>query len=274
MDPAARTQRILRQHVRTDQLLGVEAVPVGSVRPVVEVASASTKPVPSKPAKDKPAKDKPVATKSVKRKPPVAAATGDKPALLEQLDVGEVRGCTKCALHEARKQTVFGVGHPDADLMFVGEGPGQNEDEQGEPFVGKAGNLLTKMIVAMGLSRQTVYIANVVKCRPPNNRTPLPAEVATCTDYLHRQIDIIRPKVIVTLGNPATKHMLQTTRGITSTRGQWHQWHGLEPDGPAIDVMPTFHPAYLLRQYTRENREKVWSDLLAVLDKLGLPKPA
>jgi DNA polymerase len=254
--------------VQTDRLLGVDAVPVASSSRAAKPAPVSADPVPGKPAKSaKPSPPAPAGTK------PAPANVGDKVALLEQLDVAEVRTCTMCSLHEGRKQTVFGVGDPDADLMFVGEGPGQQEDEQGEPFVGRAGELLTKMIIAMGLSRQQVYIANVVKCRPPNNRTPQPDEVATCTGYLHRQIDIIRPKVIVTLGNPATKHMLQTTRGITSTRGQWHQWHGLEPDGPAIDVMPTFHPAYLLRQYTRDNREKVWSDLLAVFDKLGLPRP-
>jgi DNA polymerase len=229
MDPSTRKQRILRQHIQTDQLLGVDAVPV---------------------------------SRGV-----------DKAALLDEFDKNEVRTCTRCPLHEDRTQTVFGTGDPDADLMFIGEGPGQQEDLQGEPFVGRAGELLTKMIVAMGLSRQQVYIANVVKCRPPNNRTPQPDEVATCTDYLHRQIDIIRPKVIVTLGNPATKHLLATTRGITTTRGQWHEWAGLGPDGPTIAVMPTFHPAYLLRQYTRDNRAKVWSDLLAALDKLGLPRP-
>ena len=154
--------------------------------------------------------------------------------------------------------------------MFIGEGPGQNEDEQGVPFVGRAGELLTKMIVAMGLSRQEVYIGNVVKCRPPNNRTPTPDEVAACSGYLQRQIAVIRPTVIVTLGAPATKLMLNTKEGITSIRGTWRQYASPDLSEP-IGVMPTFHPAYLLRSYTPDNRGKVWSDLQKVMAKLSEP---
>lgn len=189
-----------------------------------------------------------------------------KRKLLHEMDEQEVRGCTKCELCHGRTQTVFGEGSPDAAIMFVGEGPGQNEDEQGRPFVGRAGELLTKMINAMGLTREDVYIANVVKCRPPNNRTPTPAEIATCWDYLRRQMQIIRPRAIVTLGGPATKTLLETNVGITRLRGTWHEYTGVDP---AIPVMPTFHPAYLLRAYTRENRAKVWSDLQAVLKHAG-----
>jgi len=145
--------------------------------------------------------------------------------------------------------------------MFVGEGPGQKEDEQGRPFVGRAGELLNKQIAAMGFEREQVFIANIVKCRPPNNRTPTPDEVRACSGYLQRQIMVIRPKVIVSLGGPAAKFLLDTRQGITSLRGQWHQYDGLLPQGPEIPVMPTFHPAFLLRQYTTENRKKVWSDL-------------
>ncbi len=149
--------------------------------------------------------------------------------------------------------------------MFIGEGPGADEDEQGRPFVGRAGQLLNKQIEAMGLKREDVFIANVVKCRPPGNRTPTPDEVAVCWPFLQRQIEVIRPEVIITLGNPATQAILKTTVGITRLRGQWHELWG-------IPVMPTFHPAYLLRQYTEENRRRVWDDLQKVMEKLGLPK--
>jgi DNA polymerase len=170
--------------------------------------------------------------------------------------------CTRCRLHERRTQIVFGVGNPRAGLMFVGEGPGAEEDARGEPFVGKAGQKLDQMIEAIGLRRDEVYIANVVKCRPPDNRTPLPDEVATCSPFLFRQIMAIRPRVIVALGSPAARTLLGSTVGITKLRGIWHEFHG-------IPVMPTFHPAYLLRAYTKENRAKVWDDLQRARERLG-----
>lgn len=192
----------------------------------------------------------------------------DKTRWLDQLDQSQVRGCRKCALCQGRTQTVFGEGDPDADLMFVGEGPGATEDETGRPFVGRAGELLTRMIQAMGLDREQVFIANVVKCRPPNNRTPSTQEVDTCTPYLRSQILIIEPRVIVSLGGPAAKWLLNTKQGITRLRGTWHQFP-VHPERNPIDVMPTFHPAFLLRSYTKENRARVWSDLQKVMDKLG-----
>ena len=164
--------------------------------------------------------------------------------------------CTRCKLHENRKNIVFGVGSARARLLFVGEGPGADEDIQGEPFVGRAGKKLDEMIVAIGLERKDVYIANVVKCRPPDNRAPEADEVATCSPFLFEQIAAIRPKVIVALGSPAAKLLLHTKVGITRLRGIWHSYSG-------IPVMPTFHPAYLLRAYTPENRRKVWEDLKA-----------
>ncbi len=173
----------------------------------------------------------------------------------------ELGECTRCRLHEGRTQIVFGVGNPRAGLMFVGEGPGADEDAQGEPFVGRAGQKLNEMIKAIGLERADVYIANVVKCRPPNNRDPKPDEVATCSPFLFRQIEAIRPRVIVTLGSPATKLLLNTSAGITRLRGQWQDFRG-------IPVMPTYHPAYLLRAYTVENRRKVFADLKAARTKL------
>jgi uracil-DNA glycosylase family 4 len=183
------------------------------------------------------------------------------------MDQDEVQGCTRCVLHQARTQTVFGEGNPTADVMFIGEGPGETEDRMGRPFVGPAGELLNKMIVAMGLSREEVYIANTVKCRPPGNRVPTPEECMTCGDYLTRQIAIIRPKVIVTLGGPATKYILDTQTGITALRGRWHAYDVL-PDQDPIPVMPTFHPAYVLRNYTTDVRKKVWTDLQDVMKKI------
>ncbi len=168
-------------------------------------------------------------------------------------DLGE---CTRCKLHGGRNKIVFGVGNPAAGLMFVGEGPGADEDAQGEPFVGRAGKKLDEMIQSIGLAREEVYIANIVKCRPPNNRDPEKDEIETCLPFLIRQIEAIAPKVIVALGSPAAKTLLNTRTGITRLRGEWHDFFG-------IPVMPTFHPAYLLRAYTRENRMKVWEDLKA-----------
>ncbi|MCD4699277.1 MAG: uracil-DNA glycosylase [Phycisphaerae bacterium] len=191
-----------------------------------------------------------------------------KSAELRAIDLGEVRVCAKCGLCKERNKTVFGEGNPDADLVFIGEGPGAEEDKQGRPFVGRAGELLTKMIDAMGLSRQDVFIGNIVKCRPPGNRAPLSDEVEACLDYLVRQLRIIAPKVIVTLGNPATHTLLNTTVGITRLRGQWQSLPMLDADLAGIKVMPTFHPAFVLRQYTHDNRQKVWSDLQQVMQEL------
>ncbi len=173
-------------------------------------------------------------------------------------DLGD---CTRCKLCHGRTNLVFGVGDPRARLLFVGEGPGADEDAQGEPFVGRAGQKLNEMIRAIGLEREQVYIANVVKCRPPDNRTPEPDEVATCAPFLFRQIEAISPAVIVALGSPAAKTLLGTREGITKIRGQWGAFRG-------IPVMPTFHPAYLLRAYTKENRRKVFEDLKAARSRL------
>jgi DNA polymerase len=184
-----------------------------------------------------------------------SGATQDPANRLREIrdDLGE---CTRCRLQEGRTNLVFGVGDPRARLMFIGEGPGAGEDAQGEPFVGRAGQKLNEMIRAIGLEREEVYIANVVKCRPPDNRAPLPDEVVTCSPFLFAQIEAIRPRVIVTLGAPAARTVLGTKIGITRLRGTWHTYMG-------IPVMPTFHPAYLLRAYTPENRRKVWEDLKA-----------
>lgn len=284
----ARQQRILRQHVLTDHLLGVNIVPHseiavastpqsrGRVPEVREVFTNTpqTSIHPHSPAPN-PAAPATSVIESLWNRISIPNAAGnasltgeEKQQLLGQMDTMEVKTCRQCDLCKSRTQTVFGEGSAEANLMFVGEGPGRNEDLRGRPFVGRAGELLDKMIVAMGFKRQEVFIANVVKCRPPNNRTPQLAEVQACGGYLLRQIAIIQPKVIVTLGGPAAQLLLNTPQGITRIRGQWHTFDALKPEGPAIDVMPTFHPAYLLRSYTRDNRQKVWSDLQSVMERL------
>jgi DNA polymerase len=178
--------------------------------------------------------------------------------------------CVKCAhLAASRKNVVFGVGAIDAQLMFIGEAPGADEDEQAEPFVGKAGQLLTKIIQATGLKRDAVYIGNILKCRPDTpgqaagNRKPTSDEMQTCIPYLHEQIDLIRPKVIVALGATAVEGLLGKTVGITRLRGHWQTYRG-------IPLMPTYHPAYLLRNQAPIEKRRVWEDMLQVMEKLGL----
>jgi DNA polymerase len=178
------------------------------------------------------------------------------PAILS--DIGD---CTRCKLHRGRTKLVFGDGNPKAELVFVGEGPGRDEDAQGLPFVGRAGKLLTQMIEAMGLQRQDVYICNVVKCRPPENRTPEKDEVETCSPFLLRQLDAISPKVIVCLGSVAAQTLLETNRGISHFRGEWLDFRGKK-------LMATYHPAYLLRNPSAKG--EVWKDLQKVMVVLGL----
>src|SRR5271155_3376149 len=181
-------------------------------------------------------------------------------------DLGE---CTRCKLHRTRNKIVYGDGNPKAELVFVGEGPGHDEDVQGLPFVGRAGKLLTQMIEAMGLQREDVYICNVVKCRPPENRQPQPDEVTTCSPYLVRQLEVVNPKVIVCLGATAAQTLLETTTGISKFRGQWQDFRGRK-------LLATYHPAYLLRNPAAKS--EIWKDLQKVMAELGLevkkPKPA
>lgn len=178
---------------------------------------------------------------------------------LEELrdDIGD---CRRCKLHSGRTHVVFGIGNPNAKLMFVGEGPGRDEDLKGEPFVGRAGQLLTDIITkGMGLTRDDVYIANVVKCRPPENRNPEPDEVASCEPFLKKQIELIRPKIIVALGKFAVQALLQSKVPITRLRGNWHTYMG-------IKLMPTFHPAYLLRNPA--DKKLVWEDIKKVMKEM------
>ena len=194
------------------------------------------------------------------------SAPGERGAALEALRT-ELAECTRCGLCEQRQTVVFGEGNPNARVVFVGEGPGAQEDRSGRPFVGRAGELLTKMIEALGWTRDDVYICNIVKCRPPGNRDPKLDEIATCRPFLDRQLAILQPAVIVTLGKPASSTLLGRNVAITRTRGIWQEWNG-------VPVMPTYHPAFLLRQYTRENRQAVWNDLQAVRSRVEGEVPA
>lgn len=219
-------------------------------------------PVPAEPSVPKPAKSE-------------ALEAAPKPSIEKAAAFAALReralSCVKCAhLASSRKNVVFGVGNIDAQLMFVGEAPGADEDIQGEPFVGRAGELLTKIIQAMGLQRGDVYIANILKCRPDTpgqsagNRKPTSDEMATCVPYLHEQIDLIRPRVLVGLGATAIEGLLGKTVGIMKLRGNWQVYR----DTP---LMPTFHPAYLLRNQAMSEKRKVWEDMLAVMEKLEMP---
>lgn len=182
-----------------------------------------------------------------------------------------VCACTKCThLACSRTQTVFGVGNPDADLMFIGEAPGADEDQQGEPFVGRAGQLLTRILKAMNFAREDVYIANILKCRPDmptgsfGNRPPTPAEMQTCRPYLVEQIDIIQPSVLVALGAVAVEGLLGTRSAMRELRGRWHTYN-------SIPLMITYHPAYLLRNQAPSEKRKVWEDMLQVMERLERP---
>ena len=220
-------RRIARQHVETAGLLGVDFMPVS----------------------------------------PVASPVESSASALEALCSRHDAECPHCTTATGHTRTVFGEGDPDASLMFIGEAPGLEEDRTGRPFVGRAGQMLDKIITAMGLRRQDVYIANVLKSRPPDNRTPLPTEVEACSPYLAEQIRVIRPSALVSLGNPSTKFLLRTNSGITRLRGNWATYS----DGSlSIPIMPTFHPAYLLRNYTEDTRRKVWADMQAVMQHLGV----
>jgi uracil-DNA glycosylase len=201
---------------------------------------------------------------------PNPLSSGERDAAMADLRA-KAMACVKCPnLASSRKNVVFGVGTIHTELMFVGEAPGADEDEQGEPFVGKAGQLLTKIIQTMGYSRETVYIANILKCRPDTpgqafgNRKPTPDEMKTCLPYLLAQIDIIRPRAIVALGGTAVEGLFGKAIGIMKLRGNWQQFR-------EIPVMPTYHPAYLLRNQALAEKRKVWEDMLQVLEKLGKP---
>jgi len=268
--------------VSTDALAALNESPrpvARNVSPAAPATQPSPKPAPVRPpTAPGPLQIKPPITVDVS--PSLAGATSPvsaprlspeaKAAAYAELQQRAL-ACVKCApLAAARKNVVFGVGSIDAQLMFVGEAPGADEDEQGEPFVGKAGQLLTKIIQTMGLQRGDVYIANILKCRPDTpgqsagNRKPTPEEMTTCIPYLHEQIDLIRPRVLVALGATAVEGLLGKTVGITKLRGNWQTYRG-------IPLMPTYHPAYLLRNQALSEKRRVWEDMLQVMEKLAMP---
>jgi len=241
----------------------VVAPPV-AIAPPVAVAVAPTPPA------------APILRDPVRVEPAPTVATPVEPAVVEgragalRVIQDEVRACRACALAAKRTQTVFARGNPDARLCFIGEGPGADEDRTGLPFVGAAGQLLDRIIAAMRLTEDQVYIANIVKCRPPNNRVPDHAEMSACTPFLLRQLEVVKPEVIVALGKTAAAFLLNDRGPMGAMRGRWHSWKG-------VPVMPTWHPSYVLR--VREDpkstaRAEVWTDMKLVLERLGLPVPS
>ncbi|MBI4716894.1 MAG: uracil-DNA glycosylase [Planctomycetes bacterium] len=245
------------QQLACDRLLGLTFVPLvlrAAPEPIASAPPAARGPAPVIPA--------PPADPSRRQ---------DSAERLRVLDETCVKGCRKCGLAETRTQTVFGQGNPAPRLVFVGEGPGYDEDKQGLAFVGAAGQVLTRMIGAMGLTRDEVFICNVVKCRPPGNRTPTADEILACSPYLWEQLRILQPEVIVALGAPAAKTLLHTSEFIGRLRGRFHDSYlsGVPGEGPCVPLMPTYHPAYLLR--TPSEKRKTWEDLQQVMHHLGLP---
>ncbi len=301
-DPA-RAARLVAQHARTSALLGVDFVPVYTDRvPAARehvAAVAPRRPVRVEAPSELPNTPRQAPARAEAPAPPASVA----PAGIEEIrlsdDVPESREHAQRLLDELKARyeadaphqhfvtdhntIVFGEGDPKARLMFVGEAPGAEEDRTGRPFVGRAGQLLEKMIAAMGLSREGVYICNVLKTRPPGNQTPTSEEARLCEPYLREQIRIVAPEAIVTLGLPATRLLLQTSASMREMRGRWAQYPPTGDDTTGDDVpgtgaaptpvMPTYHPAFLLRSHTPENRAKVWADLRMVMDRLGLATP-
>lgn len=278
-------RRAARLNARTLQLMGVDFVPVRAPRAATRAdAEVEPKPALFSPAPLGADTDAPPARPA---SPPTAAAAKlPRPRaaqLLEELRQRYEREAPHSKFVTDHHSIVFGEGDPCARLMFIGEAPGAEEDRTGRPFVGRAGQLLDRMIDAMGLTREQVYIANVLKTRPPNNATPTTDECAACAPYLYEQIMIVRPEVIVTLGLPASRTLLNSMESMGALRGRWWTFRppapllaaapggqGLPP-GWTVPVMPTYHPAFLLRSYTTENRQKVWSDLRLAMARLGLP---
>jgi uracil-DNA glycosylase len=275
--------RQLRAYLEALQAWGVQYVPGDSI---LQLNSSNPEPLESKVPATLPASESSQALTTPMANPPLPPSTSRQPssqetqeallptqeallplerpaAHLSGLSLSELEAvakqCTQCRLHRGRTHVVFGVGNPQADLMFAGEAPGRDEDQQGEPFVGRAGQLLTRIIEAIGMKRQDVYIANVIKCRPPNNRNPAEDEIDRCEPYLIRQIELVKPRLIVALGTFAAQTLLKTKLPISQLRGRFHTYQG-------VKLMPTFHPAFLLRN--PERKRAVWEDMQAVQREL------
>lgn len=279
---AERTKRLVIQAAETSRLLGVDFVPVfrRTHSPQVDATARHISQEARAPASVE-VEAKPASAQAgdtlYQREDPGPRPTRDPAESRRRLDELRAR-YERDAPHQHfvtdHHSIVFGEGDPCARLMFVGEAPGAEEDRTGRPFVGPAGQLLNKMITAMGFAREQVYIANVLKTRPPNNATPTTEEIEICAPYLFEQIGIIGPEAIVTLGLPASRALLNTSDSMGRMRGRWANFLPPPPyDARPIPVMPTYHPAFLLRSYTPENRAKVWSDLKLVMDRLGLAAP-
>jgi DNA polymerase len=260
----------LRAHAEWQQACGAGGLPQASREPLA-VSRELGEPRPAPPAAPIPVERAPAT--SVSSAPAHAELTANGSRLTPEerqrrltVLADTVKGCTRCVLHEARTQTVFARGNGSSGLCFIGEGPGADEDAQGFPFVGPAGQLLDKMIAAMGIERDDVYVCNIVKCRPPKNRTPEPEEMNACMPYLTEQVSLLEPQVIVALGKTAVQGLFGTAEGITRIRGRWRLYQG------RIAVMPTFHPAYLLRNPAA--KREVWTDLQLVLKHMGRSVPA
>ncbi|MBN1347077.1 MAG: uracil-DNA glycosylase [Phycisphaerae bacterium] len=258
--------KALKQVLETEAFLGAKYVPVSPGR-IAEIRAAGARGVTASEG---------AAARHVESRPTEGTAIRmkEKAEALRKIDEDEVRGCVKCHLSATRTQTVFGQGDSDARIVFVGEAPGFEEDRQGVAFIGKAGQLLTAMIEkGMGLKREDVFICNVLKCRPPNNRTPSTDEIAACSPYLFRQLQLIQPEVIIALGAPAAQTLLGTKESIGRLRGRFHDFYpsGAAGMGDPVPLMPTYHPAYLLR--SPGEKRKAWEDLKMVMDRLGLPVP-
>jgi len=248
----------LRQQLLTDTMLGAASVPIlpPKAPPPVGRAMAAT------------------SAWQTQESMGSGQAAASKKQLLAEINERDVKTCAQCRLHETRTKTVFGQGNPDARIVFVGEAPGFAEDHSGLAFVGRAGDLLTRIIEkAMGLSRDDVYICNTVKCRPPGNRDPRADEILSCSPYLRQQLTIIQPDVVIALGSPAAKTLLNTTQTIGRLRGRFHDYYfsGTTGVGPCVALMPTYHPAYLLRSPAEKG--KTWDDIKMVMAKLGLKAP-
>jgi uracil-DNA glycosylase len=276
LDPLSELRTLteaLRAHAEWQQACGSSALPPSSselvprLSPSAPLGSSQLRPAASAPLLiESVALEPPEPPRERAPSPPSASKlpTEERQTRLTVL-ADEVRACTKCALHIERKQAVFARGNGSSGLAFVGEGPGADEDEQGFPFVGAAGQLLDRMIAAMGIEREDVYVCNIVKCRPPKNRTPEPEEMNACMPYLTEQLSLVEPQVIVALGKTAVQGLFGTAEGITRIRGRWRLYQG------RIAVMPTFHPAYLLRNPAA--KREVWADLQLVLKHLGRSLP-
>lgn len=281
MEPT-RLTKLIRQHAVTSRLLGVDFVPSYRMEACVSGSAgvAVSSPTVEAPVRRAAEPAVPVPRPAAHQEPPEvvvlsAGRAGPRRPAAVQASLDDLRRRYETdAPHQhfvtAFTNIVFGEGDPCARLMFVGEAPGADEDKTGRPFVGRAGQLLNKMIAAMGLQREQVYIANVLKTRPPDNATPTSDEIKLCAPYLFEQIAIVDPEVIVTLGLPATRALLDSVESMSRLRGQWAAFRAPAPSGRSIPVMPTYHPAFLLRSYTNENRAKVWSDLKMVMERLGL----